>query len=110
MSNSDEVGEALRYLAGCAEEYAAAVREEARLSELAKNIRAELMLASEERTQAAKEAEAMTCPNYREITEVKLPLAKREIAYHKAKQKWAETVVSVWQTRARIQREAERVR
>lgn len=110
MINDDDVSKALEYLATSAEAYGQAVRLEASLGELAKNFKAELMMQSDAGSQSAKETHAMTHPEYREITEDKLPGAKRAVAYHKARQKWAETVVSVWQTRARMQREAEKVR
>lgn len=109
MISDDEVGDALRYLAN-PKQLADAVFEEARLGELIKNFRAELMRASKEKTQAGKEAEAMAHPEYRALTEKQYPDAKARVAYHKAKYKWAETAISIYQTRARMQREAEKVR
>ena len=107
---TDTVGDALRYLATSPQDYADAVRDEARLEHLIKNTRAELISVSEEKTQAGKEAWAMRQPEYRKLCEEDYPEAKRRVAYHKAKTKAAEMIISVWQTKSRMQREAESVR
>lgn len=104
------VSNALEYLATCAEDYADAVQSQARLEHLIKNTRAELIGISEEKTQAAKEAWAMSQKEYRKLSEDDYPLACRQVAYHKAKQKWAEETISVWQTSNANKRAAERVR
>lgn len=104
------VQSALEYLATSSDDYAQAVQDEARLDHLIKNTRAELIGISEEKTQAAKEAWAMSQKEYRKISETDYPLARRQVAYHKAKQKWATEVIAVWQTQNANKRAAEKVR
>ena len=107
---TDTVGDALRYLATSPEDYAAAVAEEARLEHLIKKTRAELISISKEKTQAAKEAWAMRQPEYRKLCEEDYPEARRRVAFHKAKTKAAEMIISVWQTKNANKRAAERMR
>ncbi|NHK29154.1 hypothetical protein FF098_014635 [Parvularcula flava] len=104
------VSEAVKYLAECPEEYAQAIHEEARLEQLAKNFKAVLMDDCDEKSMTAKEAWAMRQPEYRDITEKQLPDARRRVAYHKAKGKWADMVIEVWRTQNANKRAAERVR
>lgn len=109
-TNGLGVSDALNYLATSADDYAQAVQDEARLEHLIKNTKAELIGISDQKTQAAKEAWAMSQSEYRKLCEDEYPLARRRVAYHRAKQKWAEEVISVWQTQNANKRAAERVR
>jgi len=52
----------------------------------------------------------MSQKEYRKICEEEYPLARRQVAYHKAKQKWATEVIAVWQTQNANKRAAEKVR
>lgn len=104
------VSDALTYLATCADDYANAVMDEARLDELRKAIRAEFMRESDDKTIADREAFAITRKEYREVSEELLPDAKRRVAYHKARMKWADATIEVWRSQQANKRNAEKVR
>lgn len=112
MTNKDtyNVSDALEYLATSADDFAEAVQMEVRLEALKKAVLAELMLASDEKTQSGKEAWAMIQPEYKSIAEVDYPNARRQVAFHKRREKWAETVIEVWRTQNANKRAAEKVR